>query len=233
MNPKKEKVTTPVHPNQDESVFTEGINYFETDADSIWGPEDTATAELLRQEDISGTWLNLAAGDGRYNAILLDKATKVIATDLDKSALSKLEHNASEKTSHKLQTRSFDITRRFPFDDQSLDGIFCTGTLHIFSRPVFSRIVEEMKRVVKFGGKIILDFATDVKRTRLDGKEYIIKEEPKYSSEEARRLLEQVFGEFDMRMIESSVPEQLLDEANPKYKFSCNFLLVVAEKTID
>lgn len=74
----------------------------------------------------------MAAGDGRYNDILLKKADKVVATDIDESTLSKLYHNTPDKLRDKLETKTNDLTEDFPFKDESFDRIFCTGTLHLF-----------------------------------------------------------------------------------------------------
>ena len=77
------KITKHHKPEEDEYIFTEGINYFETSKVSIWGTGDKDTLELLKKVEIRGKWLNLAAGDGRYNLNLLEKADFVVASDID------------------------------------------------------------------------------------------------------------------------------------------------------
>jgi ubiquinone/menaquinone biosynthesis C-methylase UbiE len=155
-----EKVRIPTKPAEDRYVFTEGIDYFTTGKTSIWGPGDPLTLKLIAETEICGRWLNLAAGDGRYNLELLKKANEVVASDIDKSALSKLWHTTPKEYRKKLSIRVFDITERFPFDDASFNGVFCTGILHLFPKQVLKCIVGEITRVLKPGGMVIIDFAT-------------------------------------------------------------------------
>jgi len=184
----------------------------------------------LADAEIKGKWLNLAAGDGRYNQILLRKADFVVASDIDGSALSKLRQNTPNEYRKRLETRQFDITKRFPFEGDSFDGVFCAGTLHIFPVLLLEKITAEIGRVLKHDGIVIIDFAADVKRARLDGKPYIIKNEPKYTISEARKTLRRMFGNYKLRMIESSVPDETLRDANPPYVFSSKFILLVGRK---
>ncbi len=224
------KEIKPRKPEQDKYIFTEGIDYSKTEGTSIWGMGDKDTLKLLRKIDIRGKWLNLAAGDGRYNLNLLRKADSVVASDIDESALGKLWQNTPNRYKPKLQTEVFDITQKFPYENNSFDGVFCAGTLHIFSRKILENIVQEIDRVLKPKGRVLLDFAADVKRIRLDGKPYIIKDEPKYTLAEAKLNLRKLFDNYRIKMYESEVPEEILNEAKPPYKFSCNFILLVADK---
>lgn len=152
------KITRPRPPEQDKYIFSEGINYLETGKTSIWGTGDKETLELLRKIRIRGRWLNLAAGDGRYNQQLLKKADYVVASDVDENALSKLWQTTPEKYRTKLEIKAFDLTNRFPFENNYFDGVFCTGILHIFPRKILEDIIEEADRVLKPDGKIIENF---------------------------------------------------------------------------
>ena len=78
-----EKISRPTLPQEEKFVFTEGIDYFSTGEESIWGSGDEFTLGVLENTKINGNWLNLASGDGRYNSILLSKANFVTASDID------------------------------------------------------------------------------------------------------------------------------------------------------
>ncbi|MBU1198624.1 MAG: class I SAM-dependent methyltransferase [Nanoarchaeota archaeon] len=158
-----EKITEPFKSDEKKCVFTEGLNYFKTGKESIWGEGEKLTLDFLNKKSFSGKWLNLAAGDGRYNNILLKKADFVVASDIDKSALSKLWHNTSKKQRSKLEIKVFNIINRFPFEDESFDGVFCTGVLHLFPKEFVKKILSEINRVLKPCSEIIFDFATDIK----------------------------------------------------------------------
>lgn len=133
------------------------------------GAEDNATNELLVKTNISGNWLNLCAGDGRFNNHLLAKADQVLAVDIDPSPLQKLLRITPDHLKSKLNIKTLNITQPWPLEKNEFDGIFCVGTLHFFPKPVFQFIFQEMDRVLKSGGKIIIDFATDIQRKYPDG----------------------------------------------------------------
>ena len=224
------KIAKPHKPNNKRCIFTEGINYFTTGETSIWGTGDKETLEFLDKEKIKGKWLNLAAGDGRYNLNLLKKADFVVASDIDESALSKLWHTTPEKYRTKLEIKVFVITKPFPFDDVSFDGVFCAGILHLFPRDIFRKIFYEIDRILKPKGKIIIDFATDIKRVSPDGKLIVFENEPQYTLDEAKELLKETFKKYKIKIQELQVFEEEFKASNPPYKFSCKGVLLVAEK---
>jgi|SRR3989344_5084353 len=195
---------------------------------SVWGNGDPATLELLHQENISGNWLNLAAGDGRYNLILISKAKSVVASDSSQKALDTLLLNTSKKFKKKLTLSRFDLTQKFPFDDGVFDGVFCTGTLHLFAVKDLKLIFSEITRILKPNGKLIFDFATNVKRVLFNGKLFLYPKEPQYTFRQAKQLLQKLLPHFNLAISPSTVPPETLPELG--YIFSCKFLLVVGVK---
>ncbi len=223
-------VVKPHKPNEKKCIFTEGIIYFETSPESIWGSGDKITLEHLNTAQISGKWLNLAAGDGRYNTNILKKADFVVASDVDECALSKLRHVTPLEYKMKLQTSVFDIAQEFPFEDASFDGILCTGTLHLFPKRVLKKIICEIDRTLKPQGKIILDFATDIRRVLPGGKLYFRKNEPQYALNDAEKLLAEHFKNYSLQLQKSEVADEVFKTKKRAYKFSCNFILLEGEK---
>jgi SAM-dependent methyltransferase len=201
----------------------------ESQKTSVWGMEDKDTLHVLKRTIIRGKWINLAASDGRYNLNLLKRADFVIASDIDKIALNKLWGNTPTKYKLKLGIKVFDLTKRFPFKDNYFDGIFSTGTLHLLPRRILPRVIGEMDRVLNKNGKIIIDFATDIKRITADGKQITIGKEPGYKIQEARNLLKKLFKGFRVKTYESGVRPELVKAKIP-YKFSCKFIILVANK---
>ena len=224
------KTTKPREPEEDKFIFTEGIDYSKTEETSIWGTGDKDTLELLRNIEIHGKWLNLAAGDGRYNTLLLKKADQIVAADIDQSALDKLKRNTAEDLQKKLKTKAVNLIEPFPFDDNSFDGIFCAGTLHLFPKDQLVDIFRELDRVLKHRGQLIIDFATDIKRVLPDGTLYIKEEETQYTLDEAKEFLKTLLPDYMLDMLESSVPEEEVVIGNVTYKFNCNFLLLTGQK---
>ena len=213
---------------EDKYIFTEEIDYSKTSKPSIWGNGDKATLKILNKEKVKGKWLNLASGDGRYNDLLLKKVEVVTALDIDPSALKKLYKNTPNKYKSKLKTKIFDITKKFPFKNNSFDGVFCTGVLHIFPKRVLKKIILEINRILKNKGKAIIDFATDIKRTKNDGSKLTFGKEPLYKTKEAEKLLKSLFLTHKVRMTKSKVIEHM--EANPPYTLNCNFIILIADK---
>jgi len=223
------RITNPTKPEEDKYVFTEGIDYFTTGTNSIWGAGDKDTLQILKNADIHGKWLNLAAGDGRYNLYLLEKASSVVAADIDGSALSKLWHNTQKKYRTKLKTKSFDIAKKFPFEDASFDGVFCMGVLHLFPKEVLQKIIFEIGRVLKPDGRMIIDFATDIKRTSPSGKKVTFGKETVYSLEGAKQTLRNLLRDYQIELHDSEVVEDF-EAANPPYILNCKFIILMANK---
>src|SRR3989344_7036865 len=124
---------------------------------SIWGKGDKLTLRVLGKLQLKGYWLDLAAGDGRYVPELLSKVDKLVAADIDKDSLLKLLDNVSKEKRSKIEIKVFDIAKKLPFADKSFDGVFCTGTLHLFHKRVLDSIISEVDRILKPKGNVIID----------------------------------------------------------------------------
>ena len=209
--------------------FTEKIDYSKTGEKSIWGSGDKETLEILNNLEVKGKWLNLAAGDGRYNQNLLKKADCVLASDIDEDALQKLQRTASENYKHKLDVKAFDITKTFPLDDNSFDGVFCTGILHLFPKDVLKKIALEIDRVLRPNGKIVIDFVADGERKRLNGKIIKSRGRPTYTLIEAKKMLEDIFKTYRIKMYVSELVDDL-QKTDPPYTLNCKFIILVADK---
>jgi len=216
-------------------AFTEDLCYSQTAKQSIWGDGDTETLQflnkLIQKKKLSGKWLHFASGDGRYNNILLSEVDSVIATDLDKGALDKLKNVTPKELLSKLKIREQDITKAFPFKDKNFDGVFNTGTIHLFPKNIIEKIIEETHRVLKLNGLLILDFATDVKRIKKDGT-FVKSTEIEYSKLEAKNFLEKMLSDKGYKATFSlcTVPEEKVTSGNGTYMFSCNYWLILAKK---
>lgn len=224
-----DRITTPTKPKEAKSLFTEGIDYFATGKTSIWGQGDRDTVQLLKKFATRGRWLNLAAGDGRYNLALLKRADFVVAADADQSALSKLWHSTPVKYRGKLSAKVLDLTQAFPFADHSFNGVFCTGTLHLFSKKILRQVISQIDRVLRPNGKVILDFATDVQRIMSNDKSLVFGREPLYTLGEAKAILKDLFRDYQITLHTSKVTENV-PAANPPYTLHCRFIILVADK---
>ena len=193
------------------------------------GDGDQITLRAIKTENIQGEQLNLAAGDGRYTPELLEKVDRLIASDIDEDALNKLSNRVNDSKKEKLDIKKFDLTKEFPFQDEAFDGVFCTGTLHLFEKETLIQAFSEIYRVLKTDGKFIFDFATDINRIGKNGEEIEVSE-VNYSMEEAQHFIEKQLSNFDIKWKKSTFEDDLTDNPEYEWKAKGNFLLVVAEK---
>lgn len=197
---------------------------------SKWGNEDPETLVVLNKFILDGQVLNVAAGDGRFTNILLKTAEKVMAIDLDEAELKNLSANCPDELKTKLLTKVVDITKELPFENAIFDGLFCTGTLHLFDLKTIEFIINQMKRVLKQHGKIIFDFATDIRRVKKDGSLITFDGEGHYTLEQAKNLFETILNDFDIKIEDAVCVEEDLNLNGVNYDFSCKFLIVSGHK---
>jgi len=221
---------SPVQPQENECLYTEGIDYALTGNDSIWGKEDDLTKKALTTEPVNGLWLNLCAGDGRFNEDLLRQADHVVAVDADPGALDKLVRVTPDELKSKMEIKVCDATKALPFNDASFNGIFCAGTLHLFPEEIFLKIIAELNRVLKPGGMMILDYATDIRRVKTDGSLYTVEKEPLFTLDQAVDFLKKSLSEFKVEIQTDTCEPEEVDVRGEKYSFSCNYILLVIKK---
>jgi SAM-dependent methyltransferase len=192
-----------------------------------YGPGDPYTTQALKHLRPKGDWLILAAGNGRYLALLAKTARTVLATDIDETALAELKKT---HLGRRICTRRLDFTKRFPFNDNHFDGVLCTGALHLFKPRQVRRAIKETKRALKPDGALLFDFAFNVKRRQGKTRIAYRKGEAHYTKKTAKTLLKKCLGGFVHEMTESSVEPQLVFDGKKLYRFSCGFFLVNAKK---
>ena len=193
---------------------------------SKWGIEEKETIEAINNIGFSGNIVNIAAGDGRFNNRLLELSENVTAIDIDNSELKNLEENCPKYLLDKLCTKAVDITQKLPFQDETFDGVFCTGTLHLFDRDTIIKILQEIKRVLKTKFRIVLDFATDIKRLDKYQNQVVFEGEGNYTTDEAVSLFENQLKEFSLNIgVAAFMEENLEDDAGYNY-ISGNFLVI-------
>lgn len=214
----------PVLPDERQYIFTEGLDYSKTGPESIWGHGYENTLRLLELGAIKGgRWLNLAAGDGRYNNILLKYADSVVASDIDAGALDKLRANTPVEDKNKLSAVAFDLAKKFPFEDGAFDGIFCTGILHLLPPEVLERVRDESLRILKPGGGLVIEFPSNIKRIGPDGNLIRFGDEPSYSVAQAKDRLKELLGNIGGTLEEEVVED--CTKANPPFMFHSTILL--------
>jgi len=102
-------------------------------------------------------FLDLGCGPGARDSLYFQKAGyDVISSDVLPEILkTAVELNSSLKS----KTKIVDISKKFPFKNQSFDLIFCIAAIqHIEEKSVSEITIPEVKRILKPGGYFLLIF---------------------------------------------------------------------------
>ena len=102
----------------------------------------------------NGTLLDLGCGDGLFTVPLLKRGINIVAMDISDKMLSllfKRAESAGADTSNLIVCRANALD--VPLLDESVDAVIANSMLHLISKP--EKVVEEIYRVLKKGGKFI------------------------------------------------------------------------------
>lgn len=94
--------------------------------------------------------LDLGSGLGNDTAFLLGHGKRVLAVDISKTALEKLKEQNPN-----AETLQLDISKPLPFPDNSFDLVVANLSLHYFDTKTTKKIINEIKRILTSGGKLI------------------------------------------------------------------------------
>lgn len=113
-------------------------------------------------------WLNLPGihkivdmncGAGRHTALLAELGYDVTGFDLSQAALN-LARTLLDKRGVTAQLQQ-GSSLAMPFPDSSFDALVAWRSLHVFSLDDLPKILSEMRRVVRPGGKILFSTRSD------------------------------------------------------------------------
>ncbi len=162
--------------------------------------------------------IDLGCGTGNNSLYLLEKGKQVIACDYsDESMRIIKEHLPS------INTKQFDMTDRFPFEDNFTDIIIADLCLHYFSNEDTIKIIKEIKRILMPNGYLLfrVNSVNDVHHGAMQGKKI---EEHYYEVENMRKRffdredLNKYFNDWDIVDINEEVMTRY---GNPKTLWKC------------
>src|ERR1700742_3368845 len=113
----------------------------------------------LAPEDAEARWVEIACGPGLIARAMAPRVGSVLGLDLTPAMIEKARADAAAAG---VENVSFEVGDATALDlpDDSLDGAITRFSLHHIPAPV--RVLEEMRRVVKPGGYLVVsDFVTD------------------------------------------------------------------------
>jgi len=94
----------------------------------------------------------LGCGDGRILKLIAPITKKIFGVDYDETAIEHAKKNLIEIPSVKIIQAN---EKNIPFEDKSFDMVLCIDVFHNFGEDK-QAILDEMKRVLKIDGEIIL-----------------------------------------------------------------------------
>jgi SAM-dependent methyltransferase len=113
----------------------------------------------LVPEDPDARWVETACGPGLIARAMAPRIGSVVGIDLTPTMVEKARADAAAAGVENVSFEVGDATA-LPMADDSLDGAITRFSLHHIPAPI--RVLEEMKRVVRPGGYVIVsDFVTD------------------------------------------------------------------------
>lgn len=118
---------------------------------------ERATIERLLGLDPGQSVLDVAAGTGRIAAYLASQGLHVTAVDLTRNMLRQAEQRAT--TGGLEHIRFVEANGRvLPFADGSFDAVMSIRFLHLFPATMYRPFVQEMWRVLRPGGTLLIQF---------------------------------------------------------------------------
>lgn len=103
--------------------------------------------------------VDMNCGAGRHTALLAELGYDVTGFDLSQTALDLASALLKKRgVTAKLQQGS---SLAMPFPDSSFDALIAWRALHVFSLDDIPKVLSEMKRIVRPGGKILFSTRSD------------------------------------------------------------------------
>ena len=100
--------------------------------------------------------LDLACGTGRHTLYLAKRGFEVYATDMSATGLKMAREKAAVLGLTDIHFQQHDM-RTIPFTDNFFDAVICTLAIHHGTAAQVRQTVDEIRRVLKKGGKVITD----------------------------------------------------------------------------
>ncbi len=131
------------------SRFTED---FEERQSQVVGKEvlSLMQEELLKESNL-GEVLELGCGTGLYTETLQKISRSVLATDFSEEMVEKAKQNRGNLENVKFQKAD---AKNLEFENESFDTVFMANLIHVIGNA--RRVIQESKRVLKKGGRLIV-----------------------------------------------------------------------------
>lgn len=174
-------------------------------------PTVVVAAEIFSKHNCSKV-MDLGCGMGRHTVYLAKKGFNVYATDVSETGIEKTKEKVEELALNNVEFKQHDM-RDIPFENNFFDAILCVWTTGHGTLNDTKRNVDEMHRVLKPNGIIVIDYVSiddarygkgimieeDTFLNNMEGEENIPHH---YSSREEIEDLYQKFSNIDINPID-------------------------------
>lgn len=125
--------------------------------------------EVFKQNNCKNI-MDLGCGTGRHSIYLASHGFKVYATDISEIGLKIAKSKADKLNLKNIEYKQHDM-RDIPFDDNSLDGVLCVWTTGSGTLEDSRKNVNEIYRVLKGSGVVVIDYGSTDDETYGKGEE--------------------------------------------------------------
>lgn len=140
----------------DKKAASEYDSWYETKLGSFVDEVETKTAFELFQPKKGEKVLDIGCGTGNFSIKLAEKGAEVVGIDVSEPMLAKARKKAENKNLN-IKFYKKDVTN-LDFADNSFDAVFSMAAVEFIDN--LEKAFNEIKRVVKPGGKILLGTIT-------------------------------------------------------------------------
>src|SRR4029077_2542471 len=126
-------------------------------ASNPWVTNEERIRRLMASARLKGTErvLDVACGPGYIAEAFARAAREVIGVDLTSTMLAIGEERTKQKGVSNVAFRIGDV-QNLPFEREEFDVVVCRLALHHMTHP--ARVVQEMARVCRVGGMVLIEF---------------------------------------------------------------------------
>jgi len=112
--------------------------------------------EVIKYLKKDSNILELGAGQGQDSRCFAENGFNVISSDISKEALKINKEKVSVKLKDKVKVIELDMTEQLPFNDNQFDVVYAHLSFHYFDSKKTKQILNEIYRVLKDGGLLIM-----------------------------------------------------------------------------
>ncbi|EKQ58325.1 MULTISPECIES: class I SAM-dependent methyltransferase [unclassified Clostridium] len=121
-------------------------------------PTAKVAADIFDKNDCK-IIMDLGCGKGRHTVYFAQQEFNVFATDISETAIAETKARIKELEFKNVQFRQHDM-REIPFDDNYFDGVLCVWTTGVGTLEDCRRHINEIHRVLKTNGIVIIDYVS-------------------------------------------------------------------------